>query len=420
MLAGGCGCGREKGLSAAPGPDSGLAGDAAAQSANLGDTEVPFDVRGASDTSDASAALDSNTAETQSIGWTNRTAGTPASGQEWLAVTSDASGQHLVAVSSTPNGPGRLVSGFWASTNGGSTWAHVGDVNGHASVASNSAGTVVIAAGGRMGIGGDEPIWELTNSGATNPDAADASWALTQFPLNASSVASDATGTRFVAGSEYGIIWTSSDSGANWTNQTPSGPAHDQNWVAVASSSTGSRLVAISGGASTTGCPGYCPQTGDIWTSTDSGVTWIDRTPTGPAHDARWMSVASDSSGMNLVAVGSGIWTSADAGLSWTQQTAPSDVSGSDVWASVASDATGKRLIAATYGDPGTGGTAGSGGGFVPQRPGNIFISTNAGVTWTNATAGTAAAGQNWVGVAADSSGVHFAAIADLGDIWTN
>jgi hypothetical protein len=327
-------------------------------------------------------------------------------------VASDAAGQYLLAVSSTVTYLGAMVSGFWGSTDGGLTWAHVGARNGHASVASNSAGTVFIAAGGRAGIGGDEPAWQVTNSGA--------SWALMQFMVEGSSVASDATGTHLIVGSEYGDIVTSSDSGASWTSQTPSGPAHDQNWVAVTSNSTGTKLVALSGGGATNSCPGYCSEVGDIWTSSDSGMTWIDRTLTGPAHNATWNSVASDSSGMNLVAVGAGIWTSADAGLTWTQQTAPSGTSSSDLWSSVASDATGTHLIAATYGDPGTGGAAGGGGGFDPGRAGNIFTSTNAGVTWTNETAGTEAAGQNWAGVASDSQGVHLVAITAFSDIWTN
>jgi hypothetical protein len=391
------GCGRETPISV-----SGGGGDESGQSLGGGP--------------DASAAPDSNAARTRSGGWINRTQGTLASGQEWLAVASDAAGQHLVAVSSSITPAASVVSGVWASTNGGSSWAHVGEANGHASVASNAAGTVFITAGGRDGIGGDEPIWELTSSGAT--------WALMGLGLGASSVASDETGTHFVAGSETGVILTSSNSGASWTNHTPSGPAQNQNWISVASSSTGTKLVALSGGVSPESCSGGCSGVGDIWTSTDSGVTWIDRTPsTGPVHDALWTSVASDLSGMNLVAVGSGIWTSTDAGLTWTLQADPSGSSGTSssvVWASVASDATGKRLVAATFGDPGSGGTAGGGGGFVPERSGYIFTSTDGGVTWTNETAGTAAAGQNWMGVASDSSGAHLVAIANLGDVWTN
>ena len=127
---------------------------------------------------------------------------------------------------------------------------------------------------------------------------------------------------------------------------------------------------------------------------------------------------------MNLVAVGSGIWTSADAGLTWTLQTNPSGSSGSsssDVWVSVASDATGTRLIAATYGDPGTGGSAGGGGGFEPERPGDIFTSTNAGVSWTGHVRPAGAAGTKLaLASRSDSLGVHLVAVAAFGDIWTN
>jgi hypothetical protein len=353
---------------------------------------------------DASTAPDSSAAKVPSGVWTNRTRGTGASGQFWLAVASDASGEHLVATSSTVSPPGNLVGGFWTSADGGLTWTNRGGDD-LGAVASNATGTVLIGAGGCWG---GAAMWELTNSGAA--------WTLMRLLAPASlpggiSVASDATGTHLVAGgggeesgSTNGDIWTSSNTGASWTDQTPSGPAHGQIWTSIASSSTGTKLVALSG----CGSP-----TGDIWTSTDSGVTWIDRTPpTGPVHGARFSSVASDASGMNLVAVGSGIWTSADAGLTWTLQTAPPGVPSSDVWVSVASDATGKHLIAAAAG--------------------NIFTSANAGVTWTNETAGTAGAGQHWTGVASDSLGVHLVAVAagnvgpffgdtaQLGDIWTN
>jgi len=391
ILASGSGCGQEKALSA--GDDGGEPGQISV---------IP----------DASAASDSNAAKASSV-WTNRTQGTPASGQEWLAVASDAAGTNLVAVSSTATAPGDLVSGFWTSTNGGSSWVRVGQNTGYGSVASNAAGTVFIAAGGGGGVLGDQPVWTSTNSGTD--------WAFKELMLVSSAVASDATGTHFVVGSEHGWILTSSDSGASWTNQTPSGPANEQNWISVASSATGNELVALSGGNNTANCPLDCPPFGDIWTSPDSGVTWLDRTATGPAHGVHWTSVASDASGMKLVAVGSGIWTSSDAGLTWTQRTVPSGLSASsDFWVSVASDATGKHLIAATYGDPGSGGTAGGGGGFEPQVAGNVFTSANAGLSWTNETAGTAAADQNWIGVASDATGAHLVAVANLGDIWTN
>ena len=413
VLAGGSGCGRETALSVPggaggePGRSPGGVTDGSDGGAIDSRDAAPLDTSLISGAPDASAAPDSSAAKPQSVAWTNHTQGTLASGQEWLAVASDASGEHLVATSSTRFPPGGLVGGFWTSSDGGSTWTNRGG-NDIGSVASNSTGTVLIGGGGCNGGAG---LWELTNSGAT--------WTVMRASPGGISVASDATGTHLVAGggglrsgSTNGDIWTSSNSGASWTDQTASGPAHDQAWTSIASSSSGTKLVALSG---------YCgAPNGDIWTSTDSGATWINRTLTAPVHEARLISVASDSSGMNLVAVGSSIWTSADAGLTWTRQIAPSDTSDSDVWVSVASDATGKHLIAATFGDPGTGGSAGGGGGFRPERAGNIFISTNAGVDWTNETAGTAAADQDWVGVASDSLGVHFVAIASFGDIWTN
>jgi hypothetical protein len=368
-----------------------------------------------SDTPDASTAPDGNAATAASGVWTNRTRGTFASGQWWTAVASDASGQRLVAASTTAiPAPGALVGGFWTSTDGGMTWTSRGGPD-LGAVASNSTGTVII---GARGCWGDSELSELTNSGATWTSMMPASLG------GAMSVASDATGTHLVAGgageangTTNGDIWTSSNSGASWTDQTPSSvPAHDQSWISMASNSTGTQLVAVSGGGCIGGTPG-----GDIWTSTDSGVTWIDRTRTliGPVHGGVFTAVASDTSGMNLVAVGSDIWTSADAGLTWIRQMAPPSLSSSDAWVSVASDATGKRLIAATFGGQ-------------PGLTGNIFTSADGGVNWTNETAGTAAAGQNWSGVASDASGVHLVAVTvgavgpfygvsgQLGDIWTN
>jgi hypothetical protein len=384
------GCGRETALSA--GDDGG----------ELGTSPV------VSRAPDASAVPDANAATKPSGVWTNRTRGTLASGQWWTAVASDASGERLVATSISATLPGATVGGFWTSTDGGSTWISRGG-DGTGSVASNSTGTVLIGGGGCYG---DAEMWTLTNSGAT--------WTLMRSFPGGISVASDATGTHLVAGgggqesgSTNGDLWTSSNYGANWTDRTPSGAAHGQVWTSIASSATGTKLVALSSS--------QCGGGGDVWTSTDSGVTWIDRTsPTGHVDRALFTSVASDSSGMNLVAVGSGIWTSADAGLTWTEQAAPSGLSSSDVWVSVASDATGKHLIIATSGDPGTGGSAGGGGGFRPERSGLIFTSANAGVAWSNETAGLADAGQNWVSVASDSSGVHLVAVGYFGDIWTN
>ena len=88
------------------------------------------------------------------------------------------------------------------------------------------------------------------------------SWREQQLPFSSIysedllSVASSADGTKLVAvvGNDY--IYTSTDSGAHWTQAGMS-----NNWTSVASSTDGSKLVALT-------------SAGGIYTSTNFGVTW--------------------------------------------------------------------------------------------------------------------------------------------------
>ena len=132
-------------------------------------------------------------------------------------------------------------------------------------------------------------------------------------PGHGTRVASSADGTKLVAGVNSGQIYTSTDSGATWTPRPASGQ-----WYSVASSSDGTKLVAAS-------------LNGQIYTSTTSGTTWT------PRDSARqWYSVASSSDGTKLVAVvyGGQIYTLTNSGQSWT----PRDSGRS--WYSVASSGT--------------------------------------------------------------------------------
>ena len=64
-----------------------------------------------------------------------------------------------------------------------------------------------------------------------------------------------------------GHIYTSSNSGANWTDRstaTGSGIAGSKDWASIAMSPDGTKLAAV-------------VFDGRLYTSSDGGVTWIDR-----------------------------------------------------------------------------------------------------------------------------------------------
>jgi photosystem II stability/assembly factor-like uncharacterized protein len=191
------------------------------------------------------------------------------------------------------------------------------------------------------------------------------------------------------------------DRSTTWTNRTKGTAAGSRPWNDVASDSTGAHLVAISGRR------GLEPD-GSIWTSSNGGATWTNRTASTPAAGFDWGSVASDSSGTHLVAVAligaagpssSGdVWTSADAGATWTKRTSIPISSGRPL-GPVVSDSTGARLVVAA---------------------GDVWSSTDSGATWTDVTMGTPAAAQSWVGMAADATATRWVGVTAHGDIWTS
>lgn len=236
-----------------------------------------------------------------------------------------------------------------------------------------------------------------------------------QATAAAAAIASDATGTKLVL--VGGGIWTSSNGGTTWIERAPSGLLHIQAWTSVASDSTGTKLVAVVSVFHDR--PGDDPTafSGDVWTSTDSGVTWTDNTTSGPAHGQQWKSVASDESGTRLIAATAGlgvfggpgaVWTSTDAGVTWTNRTAAQAGMDKQSWSAVASDETGEKLVAV---GPGSG----------------IWTSTDAGMTWMDHTPddpkfqpSSGNQVETWHSVASDATGTHLVATVETGDIWTS
>jgi hypothetical protein len=164
-----------------------------------------------------------------------------------------------------------------------------------------------------------------------------------------------------VAVENFGNIVTSSDSGVSWTNRTSAG---ERNWNSVASSSDGAKLVAVS--TTSTGLPGS--PGGSIFTSSDFGATWTEQASAGKRW---WASVTSNSDGTKLAAT---VMASAQI---------------------VGTGSAMKKVIVGTL----------------------IFTSSNSGITWT---AQNGSSAQNWGAIASSSDGTHLAAAVLNGDIFTS
>jgi hypothetical protein len=171
-------------------------------------------------------------------------------------------------------------------------------------------------------------------------------WTQTAASGNWKSITSSSDGTKLAAVVSGGYIYTSTDSGASWTERQPT-TGVTRGWTSITSSSDGTKLAAVVWGSD------Y------IYTSTDSGVTWTARTGSGSRS---WYSIASSSDGTKLVAGTNKdyIYTSTDSGVTWTARTG----SGSRSWYSIASSSDGTKLVAGNFW-------------------GYIYTSNDSGVTWT-------------------------------------
>lgn len=314
------------------------------------------------------------------------------------------SGQRILGTSSNA---------LQTTTPAGVTWTPSGPSANWSAVATSSNGTKLVA------VGTNTLVYTSTNSGATwvqqsfyvDPTIAVSNWA---------AVASSADGVKLVAaingGTNGGIgeIATSSDSGATWSIHDPF-----TYWRCVASSSDGAKLV---GGGERFG-------PASIYTSTNSGLDWIG--PIGLSGGSI-TSVASSSDGVKLAATGNSVYRSIDSGTTWTD--------GMDVDigrpSAIASSANGSKLVAVvnngqiyTSADSGTNwvtrafvntwqtvASSADGSKLVAAAfGGQIYTSTDAGATWT-----AHDSNRNWVSVASSADGNKLVAAVAGGQIYTS
>jgi hypothetical protein len=173
--------------------------------------------------------------------------------------------------------------------------------------------------------------------------------------------AMDADGSNLIVGEHNGRLWTSSDSGANWTERRYDGDK-DRDYFSVASNSTGSQLISTDYFESSN--PG-------LYISYDSGTSWTDKTPVG-AYSQQWQRTAMDDDGSHILAInydpaGSPkrrIFASSDNGTSWTEVDHPDAPGFKDFWSDVALDSDGSHQMMSN------------------TTNGRLYTSLDGGTTW--------------------------------------
>jgi hypothetical protein len=219
-----------------------------------------------------------HTSTNYGVNWTARATG--LGNLNWSAVTSSADGTRLAACVN-----GGLI---YTSTDSGVTWTGRASSGNRSWTGINSSldGVRVVACAS----GGTGGIYISTDSGTTwpaSPALGAASW---------TGIASSGNGVHLAATVQGGQIYTSTNSGVNWT-------ARDSNraWSCVASSADGSRLVAGVNG-------------GFLHVSPDFGASWIPFDTS-----ATWTAVDSSADGSRMIAVsnGGGVYVSMNSGMNW-------------------------------------------------------------------------------------------------------
>jgi photosystem II stability/assembly factor-like uncharacterized protein len=191
------------------------------------------------------------------------------------------------------------------------------------------------------------------------------------------------------------FIWISKDSGANFEPKSVRDAPERINFRGITSSSNGTKLAAT-------------VSEGNIWTSTDSGDTWIEDVSVGSPQN--WKDITSSSDGTKLAAVArragtvdnptflANIWISTDSGANWYPAFEPD----AENWHRITMSSDGTRLVAvaANY----------------QTFSANIWISKDSGANWEPAFEPDA---ENWYGLTISSDGTKLAAVVSGGNIWT-
>jgi hypothetical protein len=157
-----------------------------------------------------------------------------------------------------------------------------------------------------------------------------------------------------------------------------------QKWQDIEISSTGQYQIAVVGGNRTNGSAAAEDVTGNVWISTNYGVTWTEKVVGGGVQC--WISAMISGDGSIMMAKGKGniLYKSTDQGATWTQLTSLGSISGltyADMTTvSSAFSRPGYPMFMTTNGNTLITGTADTGANTWLTR---LIISTNGGTSWT-------------------------------------
>ena len=369
------------------------------------------------------------------ITWTEREPPPlPNPERRWKGVASDSTGDKLFAC--TQGNTAGADRSLYISDNSGSTWTNVWTVSTVTPFDSNMNWISACSDSDGSNLGAltfdSSGAFSIDRGGGWNyfTDLSSASpYGVTDTSYN--TIASSGTGSTKYVCSAKGAVKISVNSGANWTMCAgvtvayPAGASDpwterlagfpnppERRWKGIASNDSGDQLIACEQGS--LGAVAES-NSNSLYTSADSGVTWQDVwqprnaeatfswAVAGDSTTQTWKQVASATSTTILwAAPGIGnLWSSTDAGVTWTEVTATATtppLPANQDWRCISVNAAGTTIAAAAYG-------------------GNIWTSTDSGVNWVEATGGTPPpANQNWNCIAL--SGAFLCATIELGALW--
>ena len=189
-----------------------------------------------------------------------------------------------------------------------------------------------------------------------------------------------------------GRLYTSINSGANWTERQPAG-AVDTYWESCTCDADGSVLMA-------------CVAGGRLYLSTVTIATWAETRPAGD-DNKEWRSVSTSSSGACMVTAvyGGRVYVSTNTGANWAEVFPLNDEGSDQAWTSVSVAADGLSMIACC-----------GIGGF---ERGRVYVSSDSGTSWVETRPTGVDEDKGWWSVGIDDDGTNLIVGVNNGRLYT-